>query len=84
MTPPKQPRKKKLSPAELKYLAGHAQGLTSAQIGERYDVSEFTVKNTVRRARRFLQADNVVHAVTLAVYLRYLDVDVLFEGDEAV
>lgn len=62
----------KLSPALLRVMELVADGHTNAEIAVRLGLSEHTVKDHVKKARRLLGARDRAHAAVLAVEARMI------------
>lgn len=62
----------KLSPALLRVMELVADGYTNAEIAVRLGLSEHTVKDHVKKARRLLGARDRAHAAVLAVEARMI------------
>ena len=61
-------RTRLITPRERIYLIDAANGLTTRQIAEKHTVSANTVATLLKSAKRALKADNITHAVALAIF----------------
>lgn len=56
-----------LYPVERMYLLEAARGLTAQQTAKKHDRSVNTVNTSLKSAKAALNADNIAHAVALAI-----------------
>ena len=72
-----------LSDREMEILAGVAEGCSNKEIGQRYGVSDQTVKNHLTTVLRKLGVGDRTEAVVIALRNRWLKLESISSGREA-